>query len=454
MVKNGQLDWIFERILSFQEAPFFIAEDKTYSYADLYSDIERWSIELNKLEIEAGESIAVIGEYTPPTVSLFFALIQRNTIIAPLSNDHKNHEKTLAIAEVSGIFTIHDDQTWSFRRSDTKITHGLLKKLHDLRSAGLVLFSSGTTGETKAAVFQVSKLFEKYRETKGTAFRTLVFLKIDHIGGINTLFSIISNGGAVITAQNSTPKEVCKEIEKHRVELFPTTPTFLTMLLFSKDYTRFDLSSLKMITYGTEPMPETVLHTLNQLFPGIKFKQTYGLTELGIFSTKSRDSRSTWIKIDDSKNQIKIIDKVLWIKSESAMLGYLNAPNPFDEEGWYNTGDKVEVDGEYIKILGRETEIINVAGEKVYPIEVENVILKMPEIQDVLVTGKKNPLTGQLVMAQVLLKENIVADDMEKKIINFCRDYLEDFKIPYIIKFETDGFAGARGKKIRKDTGA
>ncbi len=454
MVKNHQLNWIFERILSFNEAPFFIAEDKIYSYADLDSDIEKWLIELNKLAIEAGESIAVIGEYTPLTVSLFFALIRMYGIFVPLSNDHKKNEKCLAIADVTRVFTIHDDQSWSFRKLDYQTTHCLLKELLELRSAGLVLFSSGTTGENKAAVIQVSKLLEKYRETKRTAFRTLVFLKIDHIGGINTLFSITSNGGAIVTARDSTPKEVCNVIEKQRVELFPTTPTFLTMLLFSKDYTRFDLSSLKMITYGAEPMPETVLNTLNQLFPDIKLKQTYGLTELGIFSTKSKDSRSTWIKIDDSKNQIKIIDNVLWIKSESAMLGYLNAPNPFDGEGWYNTGDKVEVDGEYIKILGRETEIINVAGEKVYPIEVENVILKMPEIQDVLVTGKKNPLTGQLVTAQVLLKENTPEKNIDQKIISFCKNYLEDFKIPRIIKIEKNGFSGSRSKKIRKDTGS
>ena len=91
-------------------------------------------------------------------------------------------------------------------------------------------------------------------------------------------------------------KEGCSIIEKHRVALLPTTPTFLNMVLVSGAWQEHDLSSLEVITYGTEPMPTSTLEGLNRIFPRITLKQTYGLTELGIFSTKSKNSASTWMK--------------------------------------------------------------------------------------------------------------------------------------------------------------
>src|SRR6266478_1754084 len=89
--------------------------------------------------------------------------------------------------------------------------------------------------------------------------------------------------------------------------------------------------------------------------------------------------------------------------SKSAMLGYLNWPSPFDAEGWFNTGDSVEVDGEWLRILGRKSEIINVGGEKVYPAEVESVLHELDNIRDVAVIGRANPISGQVVLARVVL---------------------------------------------------
>ncbi len=85
------------------------------------------------------------------------------------------------------------------------------------------------------------------------------------------------------------------------------------------------------------------------------------------------------------------------------MLGYLNAPSPFDEDGWYNTHDVVEVDGPYIRILGRTTELINVGGQKVYPSEVESALLEMDNVREATVWGEPNPVTGQVVAARVTL---------------------------------------------------
>ena len=111
-------------------------------------------------------------------------------------------------------------------------------------------------------------------------------------------------------------------------------------------------------------MPESTLKRIHEIFPQVQLLQTYGLSELGILRSKSKDSTSLWVKVGGHGFETKVVDGILWIRAQSAMMGYLNAANPFDEEGWMNTEDEVEVDGDYIRILGRRTDIINVGGQK------------------------------------------------------------------------------------------
>jgi len=131
------------------------------------------------------------------------------------------------------------------------------------------------------------------------------------------------------------------------------------------------------------------------------------------------------------------------------MLGYLNAPSPFDENGWFNTQDKVEVDGEWIKILGRETDIINVGGQKVYPVEVESILLEMDNIIDVTVYSKKNPIMGNVVAAKINLHNEESSVELKKRIRKYCKDKLESYKIPIYIEITREKQISGRFKKIR-----
>ena len=96
------------------------------------------------------------------------------------------------------------------------------------------------------------------------------------------------------------------------------------------------------MTYGTEPMPESTLKAMHKILPNVRLKQTYGLSELGIMPTKSEDNTSLYMKLGGDGFETKIVDDILYIRAKSAMLGYLNAPSPFDKDGWFNTKDKVE----------------------------------------------------------------------------------------------------------------
>jgi long-chain acyl-CoA synthetase len=280
----------------------------------------------------------------------------------------------------------------------------------------------------------------------------LTFLLLDHIGGINTLFYVLSQGGTVVPAVDRDPWSVCRSIERHQIELLPTTPTFLKMLLISEAYLHHDCSSLRLITYGTEPMSSATLTHLHAALPKVELKQTYGLSELGILQTKSQGSGSVWLRVGGAGYETKVIDNVLWIRSESAMLGYLNWPSPFDVDGWFNTGDAVEVDGEWLRILGRKSEIINVGGEKVYPAEVENVLQEVENIRDAAVIGRANPVSGQVVLARVVLREPEPIDQVLRRIRRHCRGRLEPYKVPAVVEVRDEPFHGDRFKKMRNQT--
>jgi len=132
-----------------------------------------------------------------------------------------------------------------------------------------------------------------------------------------------------------------------------------------------------------------------------------------------------------------------------AMLGYLNAPSPFDKDGWYNTEDAVEVEGAYLRILGRKSDLINVGGQKVYPAEVENVLLEIDNVCEATVWGHCSPVTGQVVAARLTLARPEDQAALERRIHRFCRGRLAPYKVPLYIEIAGGDQQGIRFKKIR-----
>jgi acyl-CoA synthetase (AMP-forming)/AMP-acid ligase II len=378
---------------------------------------------------------------------MLLVLIEKAAVIVPLAKETESQwDDFLGVAEVETVIDFLNGGEW-MRHTGTKATHPLIQDLRQRRKPGLVLFSSGSSGAPKAAIHDFSRLLSKFRVQRHS-YVTLTMLLWDHVGGQNTALYVISNCGCLVPIQNrSDPDTVCDAIERYQVELLPTSPTFLNMLLVSGAYTRFCLSSLKVISYGTEVMPESTLRRLREVLPDVRLLQTYGLSELGILRSKSRDSGSLWVKVGGEDYQTEVRDGTLWIKAKSAMLGYLNAPSPFDADGWMNTGDAVEVDGEWLRILGRKSEIINVGGLKVHPVEVESVIEEMPGVESAVVYGEAHPLTGHVVCTTVKLKPGELWAASQVKL--FCRERLERYKCPVKVVFTDDALYSARIKKRR-----
>jgi acyl-CoA synthetase (AMP-forming)/AMP-acid ligase II len=441
---------LLERFKAFGDKVAFIDKDQRFTYRQILDNVSKFSTVLHETGIKPGETVIYVGDYSPNIYCFMLALMKNKSIAVPLTYD--SVVERAQVGEISRaqwyVEFSSEHEIQKIERVQNMPPDGLLKDLIDQREPGIVLFSSGSTGKPKGMLHNFNKVMKKF-EKQRTSCRAICFLMMDHFGGINTLLGLTANGGTVVTIGERTVKVVCEAIEKYSVELLPTTPSFLTLMVHTRLFEKFNLSSLKKITYGTEVMPEFTLAKLRQAFPHVELQQTYGLSELGVLQSKSRPDGSLWVKVGGSGFETQVREGILWIRSQYAMLGYLNAPNPFDSEGWFNTQDRVEVDGEYFKILGRVTDLINVAGQKVYPAEIENVILQMENIEDVAVYGESSPLIGNFVVAAVKTNQLEPLAELKKRIRATCSQTLASYKVPTKVVFATEALYSSRMKKRR-----
>jgi long-chain acyl-CoA synthetase len=443
--------WLLERLEDFRGRDALVGDGWRASYGDLLEGAARWGQTLAEAGVTPGRVVAFDGDCTDQTVALLLALIESACIAVPLSSAARAQKtEFLGVAGAEFFVDCREAGCETIARLDAGATkHPLIETLAASGRPGLVLFSSGSTGCPKAMLHDCDRLLEKFQKPR-SASRILFFLLLDHIGGLNTLFSGLANGGTVVSVADRGPEAVCRAIQQHRVEVLPTSPTFLNLMLLSGAYQRYDLSSLRLITYGTEVMPLSTLNRLGEAFPDVRLQQTYGLSELGILRSKSREDGSLWVKVGGEGYETKVIDGILWIRARSAMLGYLNAESLFDEDGWFNTQDSVEQDGEWLRFLGRKTDIINVGGQKVYPAEVESVLLEMENVLDVTVRGERNPLVGQCVIARVNLREPEPVAELTTRMRRHCQGRLARYMIPAKVEVVQVEQFNARGKRVRR----
>lgn len=381
-------------------------------------------------EVRAGDVVALIGDFDPESILTLLNIIDKRAVIVPLTDDTRGqHEYFFDAAHVDVVI-----ERGSVRRIPRDAPHPLIQHLRELGHAGLVLFSTGTTGRPKAILHDLT-LFLRRFETPRPTQRTINFLLFDHIGGINTLLHTLFNKGVVIAPEARTVDSILSTIAAYEVEVLPTTPTFLRMMLMSGAVPDRIPDCLKLITYGTERMDQPTLTQLCELLPDIDFRQTFGMSELGIVRVKSEARDSLFMKIGGEGVETRVVDNVLQIRSQTRMLGYMNADSPFDAGGWYDTKDVVETKGDFYKVTGRIGEVINVGGLKFMASEVERVALEFSGVALVKAEARTNPITGQHVELSVQAAEGTEID--RKSLAAFLADRLPAHMVPRRVKVET-----------------
>lgn len=428
-----------------------IHEKQKLSYPEFLAQIEKDSLILAQ-SVKEQSVVVVFGDYSIKSLTIFFALCKLKCVIVPILTS-KSEEINTKVEISKAQYTI-DSETFEIKKTSTdNLTDSLYEELNSLNRSGLILFSSGSTGEPKAMLHDLDKLLSSYIENRTKNLNFLIFLLFDHIGGLNTMLNILTMGSTMVIPSNRTPEIVSRCIDENKVNILPTSPTFLNLMIINNVFDKYDFSSLKLITYGTEPMPERILKEIKLRLPRTKLLQTFGTSETGIIKTSSKSSESLLIKFDDQNQETKIVNRELWIRSKTRILGYLNYNNEsFSKDGWFKTGDLVEVtEGGFLKIIGRKSQFINVGGEKVLPIEVENIILQIKEITSCTVFAMDNPITGQTVGAKIFVPDKSIDQKIiKRKVKELCKIHLDRYKVPSKIIFLKKLEYSARFKKSLK----
>ena len=442
------MSFILDKFKSFNSKNAIVFEDRIYTYEEFVKQIKDYKDILDKHNISS-KVVVILGEYSFYNLALFFALYENKNIIVPITSNIKKVQDDFIEESFCEIIIKTDERNLLIQDLKTTFSHNMIDNLREKNSSGLILFSSGSTGKPKAMIHNLDTLIDSFKDKKEKSMNMLVFLMFDHIGGLNTVFNALFMGACLIIPKIKDAKTICELIEKYKIMVLPSSPTFLNLILISQEYKNYDLSSLRMITYGTETMPQSLLLKLKEVFLKVKFLQTFGTSETGISTTSSKSSNSLFMKLEDINGEYKIVENELWLRSKTQVLGYLNASmDSFTSDGWFKTGDLVEVDGEYIKIIGRAKEVINVGGQKVLPAEVESIILEMEEISDCMVYAEQNAITGQTVVCDVVLNKNI--ENIKKRVRVFCKDRLDAYKIPTKVNVVDKTNFSDRFKKIRR----
>lgn len=426
---------------------FVETDNHPVSHAALRARIAAAGAALDAAGLRPGVAVQLQADFGVAGTAFLLALWQRRAIVAPVAPG--SLEKAAEFAQVGRVEWIVEAESGRIGPGPQRSDHPLYDRLRAAGAPGLVIFSSGTTGVSKGAVHDAGRLLGKFR-APGKDHVTAAFLLFDHIAGIDTLLYALAQGSALVCLPDRSPDTVAACIARHRVEVLPTAPSFLNLLLLSGAADRHDLSSLRIITWGAEMMPQPLLERVAERFPGVRIVQKYGTSEIGALRARSAGDRSRWLEIGGEGTEWRVAEGLLEIRTPTAMLGYLNAPSPFTEDGWYQTGDRVEVDGPRIRFLGRDSDVISVGGQKVFPAEVEAALAEVPGVAEAAVFGRAHPILGGMVCARLRPADpGLSAAELRVRVRQTLAGRIEPYKIPQRIEVTDEPLVTERFKQRR-----
>ena len=202
------IQFLLDVFAAWQDSDALVWRERTYSYRWLAERIGYWRKRLGDQALPPGAIVAIEADFSPDAVALFLSLVERACILVPLTSSlTAQRGELLDTAQVEWIIALDSQDQATVSRRGTVATHDILAQLCAKGHPGLVLFSSGSTGKSKAAVHDMVNILEKFRVPRHR-LRTISFLLYDHIGGINTMLYTLANGGCLVTVEDRTPDGV------------------------------------------------------------------------------------------------------------------------------------------------------------------------------------------------------------------------------------------------------
>lgn len=333
-----------------------------------------------------------------------------------------------------------------------------------------LMYTSGTTGWPKGVMATHLNIWHNATQFGKVHFKpedtVMVATPIFHCWGlVNGTFGMLSRGGTVITVERFHPDHALEAIERLRPTVFQGVPPMYNLLLKEPGVESRDIASVVFCLSAATKMPENLIREVEGKLRW-RYAEAWGLTEVSCVGSTAPypETRigSCGKGMDDAV--LKVIDEKgnplqpgsqgeLCIKGACVTRGYLNKPeatrDAFDEEGWFHSGDIAYMDEDgYAYIVDRKKDMINVGGEKVFPSEVEDMMINHPKIQDLVIVGIPDELKGEAPKAFIVLKEgeSLTLDELRQ----YCKPIMAPYKIPVALEFLNEIPRLASGKALRR----
>jgi len=315
-----------------------------------------------------------------------------------------------------------------------------------------VMFTSGTSGTPKMVVHSLAGLVGAIRREPADPVIWGTFYDIRRYGGLQILLrALLTNASLVITGPGESFDDFLPRIIARGVTHLTGTPSHWRRLLMTPEAKPL---APRYVRLSGEIADQAVLDALSARFAGVPVGHAYASTEAGV-GFEVNDGREGFpadFVGRDGPVLMKVEDGSLRLRTERAATHYLNADaGPLrDADGFVDSGDMLELrDGRYY-FVGRRNGVINVGGLKVHPEEVEAVINRHPAVRMSLVKARRNPITGAIVIAEVVLNPHDQPDDaLKAEILALCRRELPPFKVPAALRIVPEIAITASGKLER-----
>ena len=489
-----------------------IFKDQVLTYRALEERSNRLAHALRGLGLQKGDRVAIVSPNRPDIVvaeCAFYKLglvkVALNSRLSPqeLEDALSNAEPHACLVGPAHRAVVQDlrarlpnlqhaiawdcteaDRTMGWLDGQVLEAQGASQHLHvDLQPEDLAVlhYTSGSTGKLKAAMQTMGNRMTSLRkvimgrmQSNGDDVMLLVG-PITHASGM-FIQAMLFQGVTILLLDRFHPAELLQAIEKHRVTMTFMVPAMIHALLAEPSIRTRDLSSLRLLSYGAAPMSPARIQEAWAAF-GPVLAQGYGAGETtgGVISLSIADHAraisgekpqllsacgrafcESELQVLNDDGQPVQGDQIgeISVRGPDVFAGYWRAPEvtqaAFDAQGWLRTGDLARVDDEgYIYIVDRRKDMLVSGGFNIYPTEIEAVLAQYPAVYEVCVVGVPDEHWGEVVKAVVVLRQGAQAS--EQALIDFCKDWLADFKKPRSVDFVTELPKNSNGKLSRKE---
>lgn len=488
-----------------------VFEGKRWTYAQTNERVNRLVNTLVKLGVEKGDRVGILQVNCNQYIETYYATAKLGAIFVPLNFRAKAEELAYMITNAEAkillvgsryldlinqimpqLGTVKEfisldskDRIYYEDLVQSASSEEFYSEIGD-EDITILMYTSGTTGRPKGVPLRhhafVSYVLENVEPASPEIEeRNLLTVPLYHVAGIQTMLAAIYGGRTLVMMKQFEVKEWIETIQREKATRAMLIPTMLKRVIDVPDFSRYDLSSLKVVTYGAATMPFEVINKAIKVMPWVRFINAFGQTETASTITtlgpedhiiegteEEREKKLKRLTSSIGKPlpdvEVKIVDEEgvalpplevgeILAKGSRIMTGYwrdeqktIQAITP---DGWLRTGDLGWRDEEgYIYLAGRADDMIIRGGENISPEEVEDVLHSHPKIDEAAVIGIPDPEWGQEPRSIVVLKKGEVVTPEE--IIEFCRTRLAGFKRPRSVVFINTLPRNPIGKVLRK----